>query len=354
MLDAVRLVVDSEYTVYQEIDARTRKIGETVQNPAGVVPPRAAPRFERHLGDNPLLGYFANHPRSGPRRISDFLTRCEFHRTALYTECYRPLRVEQQMAMPLLAPPATFRGVVLNRANPNFSEPDRQLLGMLRPHLAVAYRNARVVSALKQRLTRLGKALEECDRGVVVVDATGKVRLRTARARVLERKYWETSVGARTRLEEHLLAWVGRNLAALMQIRDVPVPLAPLVVERGDERLVVRLAPDCAIGEHLLVMEEQHRGAPPKVLEAIGLSSREAEVLAWVARGKSTVDVATLLGASPRTVQKHLEHIFTKLGVETARRQRRARMIRSTSASADDPFRPASTLVDRPDERPVR
>ena len=49
----------------------------------------------------------------------------------------------------------------------------------------------------------------------------------------------------------------------------------------------------------------------------LALTAREAEVMAWVARGKTNRDVAEILGMSPRTVNKHLEHIFEKLGVET-------------------------------------
>ncbi len=48
----------------------------------------------------------------------------------------------------------------------------------------------------------------------------------------------------------------------------------------------------------------------------LGLTQREAEVLLWIARGKSNRDVAEILTLSPRTVNKHLEQIFTKLGVE--------------------------------------
>jgi len=47
------------------------------------------------------------------------------------------------------------------------------------------------------------------------------------------------------------------------------------------------------------------------------LTGRESEVLLWVARGKTNRDIADILGMSPRTVNKHLEHIFEKLGVET-------------------------------------
>ena len=47
------------------------------------------------------------------------------------------------------------------------------------------------------------------------------------------------------------------------------------------------------------------------------LTPRELEVLAWVAAGKANVQIARIVGASPRTVQKHLEHIYAKLGVES-------------------------------------
>ncbi len=47
------------------------------------------------------------------------------------------------------------------------------------------------------------------------------------------------------------------------------------------------------------------------------LTDREGEVLLWVARGKTNRDIADILGMSPRTVAKHMEHIFEKLGVET-------------------------------------
>ena len=50
-------------------------------------------------------------------------------------------------------------------------------------------------------------------------------------------------------------------------------------------------------------------GVPP-------LSNRELEVLSWCARGKTNHDIGTVLAVSPRTIQKHLEHAFEKLGVE--------------------------------------
>jgi DNA-binding NarL/FixJ family response regulator len=55
----------------------------------------------------------------------------------------------------------------------------------------------------------------------------------------------------------------------------------------------------------------------PEPLRALGLTPREAEVLLWVAQGKTNADIATILGMTERTVKEHLSNIFQKLAVET-------------------------------------
>jgi DNA-binding NarL/FixJ family response regulator len=65
----------------------------------------------------------------------------------------------------------------------------------------------------------------------------------------------------------------------------------------------------------VLSLRAAARGVPARPGPA--LTAREAEVLTWVARGKTNRDIADILGMSPRTVNKHLEHVFEKLGVET-------------------------------------
>ncbi|GAB4524821.1 MAG: response regulator [Roseibium sp.] len=70
-------------------------------------------------------------------------------------------------------------------------------------------------------------------------------------------------------------------------------------------------------GEHLLRVAETDEGHPPDVLRrAFDLTEREAEVLIWIANGKSNKEIAAILDMSPRTVNKHLDRIFGKLGVE--------------------------------------
>lgn len=52
-------------------------------------------------------------------------------------------------------------------------------------------------------------------------------------------------------------------------------------------------------------------------LERLGLSGREAEILLWVAQGKTNFETGVILDVTVSTVKKHLENIFAKLGVES-------------------------------------
>ncbi|HEY8260581.1 MAG TPA: DNA-binding response regulator [Methylosinus sp.] len=76
----------------------------------------------------------------------------------------------------------------------------------------------------------------------------------------------------------------------------------------------------CEIGgeELLFRLSERHVVSDETFLVSrFALTLREAEVVSWIARGKSNVDIAEILCISPRTVHKHLERIFVKLGVDS-------------------------------------
>jgi DNA-binding CsgD family transcriptional regulator len=76
---------------------------------------------------------------------------------------------------------------------------------------------------------------------------------------------------------------------------------------------VGQIGPD----EILLQLIEGEVGTEAELLKRkLTLTQREAEVVLWIARGKANRDIGEILGLSPRTVNKHLEQIFAKLGVE--------------------------------------
>lgn len=69
-------------------------------------------------------------------------------------------------------------------------------------------------------------------------------------------------------------------------------------------------------GERLYRLARSATGEADLLRSCFGLTAREAEVLLWIGRGKTNKDIGEILGLSPRTVNKHLEQIYAKLGVE--------------------------------------
>jgi DNA-binding NarL/FixJ family response regulator len=97
--------------------------------------------------------------------------------------------------------------------------------------------------------------------------------------------------------------------------RNLPVTRE---TEAGARQLVFALQQRTGDDDLLIVMREVSDAAVvDAMVQAFRLTLREAEVLYWVAKGKTNRDIGDILGSSPATVKKHLERVYVKLGVET-------------------------------------
>lgn len=114
-------------------------------------------------------------------------------------------------------------------------------------------------------------------------------------------------------LPEELRAW----LATANPSPGVNESVAVFDFDFNQETLRARLLGQRAEAQLLLLEKLRSRVPAEASLASYRLTQREIEVLMWVARGKTNKDIADILGMSPRTVNKHLEHIYIKLGVET-------------------------------------
>lgn len=181
-----------------------------VSDQPGAISRREIEVFDHYLHVHPLVLDHGRNPAATTRCIDELHPDGAFRRTPLFNEYYRKIGIDHVMAVPIHVDGRFLVSFVLNRSGTGFSDRDRDLAELMRPHLANLY--------------RLGVARE----GV-------------------------------------------RHLPA-------DAPFDP---------------------------------------SAAPLTAREREVLDWVAAGKTNRDIAAILGASPRTVEKHLERIYEKLGVET-------------------------------------
>jgi len=318
-LTVLSRLIPAEIYGYNEVDIAAQRLSVTL-HPLGSFDafPDGLTIFAQHLQEHPLITYVHRTGDGRAMKISDFLTRRQFHNLGLYHEFYRKLDVEHQIAIVLPSPPPVVLGLALNRGRGDFSERERQLLDLLRPHLVQAHRSAAAVMQLRKELTQLKQGLEESAAGFILTDSDGRVRLMTTRARQWVEEYCGRARNAHTRcLPETLQRWVARQETLLNHNDDAPPPRLPLILERAGKRLVVRLFTDPQAGGRTLLLHEEQIQISPQALTPLGLTRREAEVLFWVAQGKTNVEVAAILGMRPRTVQKHLEHIYQKLGVET-------------------------------------
>jgi DNA-binding CsgD family transcriptional regulator len=189
--------------------------------------------------------------------------------------------------------------------------------------VSVATGEAALQSA--ERLARqAGNALDAFGHACITLRASdGRMLWQTPLARdLLATWYPEDTARRPLHAPGPVIDWLQRHLAdAARQVEPPRLSLAD-----GARRLTFRLhrrtddedEGEGASGEWLIVMREE---SDASVIEAMGaalsLTAREAEVLYWVAKGKINRDIADIVGASPATVKKHLEHVFAKLGVET-------------------------------------
>lgn len=67
----------------------------------------------------------------------------------------------------------------------------------------------------------------------------------------------------------------------------------------------------------IVLREESDTAQIEALMLTFKLTKRESEVLYWAIKGKTSRDIGDILSSSPRTINKHLEHVFEKLGVET-------------------------------------
>ena len=184
----------------------------------------------------------------------------------------------------------------------------REVLVRIAAHMA----NARQMKQARSALDAYGQAT------VVVRQRDGRLLWQTPLARRLLRDYFQVE---HDQAPARLTDWIAVAEQAARDGREVPV----LAAEAG-RRLLTSLHDPSRLGhegeasdqEWLLVLrEENHAAAIDALVAACRLTAREAEVLYWVSKGKTNKDIGDILGTSPRTVNKHLEHVFEKLGVET-------------------------------------
>lgn len=194
-----------------------------------------------------------------------------------------------------------------------------EVLARVRTHLELRAarrelerKNAALEAEIALRADAEAQLAQSLDRALLVVDREGRIVFQTLRATHLLHRH----------LPHHA---PGRLPAELRDTTKLATLAGTLLLRRfsspGDDPLLV------------LQLSEESAPPGPKELTVLGLTPRQSEVLYWIAQGKTNGEIAIILGTSPRTIDKHVEQMLERLGVEN----------RLAAASrAGDVLRPAS------------
>ncbi len=176
-----------------------------------------------------------------------------------------------------------------------------EMLARIRVHLA----NARLTQSARA-------ALDVSGRYLLAVSRQGKIMWATPQAQKLLSDNLAAGTDDELVLPDPMLQWLeqaqkgkaGSKATAMASFPDDEQLRLQYMGKLGPNEFLLRLAKDTSTN------------APAEFSSELGLTTREGEVLSWLSKGKTNRDIAQILGLSPRTVDKHLEQIYAKLGVE--------------------------------------
>jgi DNA-binding response OmpR family regulator/DNA-binding CsgD family transcriptional regulator len=176
-----------------------------------------------------------------------------------------------------------------------------EMLARIRVHLA----NARLTQSARA-------ALDVSGRFLLAVNRQGKIMWVTPQAQKLLLTTLSAVAEQDLVLPPPMLQWLeqaqkgnaGSKTSSMASFPSNQHIRLQYMGKLGPDEFLLRLAKDSS------------SDMPADFSSELGLTTREGEVLSWLSKGKTNRDIAQILGLSPRTVDKHLEQIYSKLGVE--------------------------------------
>jgi DNA-binding NarL/FixJ family response regulator len=176
-----------------------------------------------------------------------------------------------------------------------------EMLARIRVHLA----NARLTQSARA-------ALDVSGRYLLAVNGVGKIMWATPQAQKLLSDTLSPDSDDDVVLPDPIPQWLDQARKGKAGSKAAIMTALP-----GDEQLRLQYMGRLGSNEFLLrLAKDSGADAPAEFSSELGLTTREGEVLSWLSKGKTNRDIAQILGLSPRTVDKHLEQIYSKLGVE--------------------------------------
>lgn len=257
--------------------------------------PRETPAY---LHDHPMIGHVHQMPEFC--QVRAVVSREVFERTDYFNGIARPMGFSDHTIIRLQG---GIRSVTISLCRDRvFTRNECDLLRLLQRHLAVCWWRVR-----QSNIPADGFGL----RRLIVPPDPAPLNIESGFIMHLRRYFpaWRQT----TRLPVLVQDWIRTTRQELEKRLECRLPRV-LTAEVADRMLVCRYFP--VPGSRVAELHFSERWKYPDSNQGLpGLSPREREVLHWIAEGKRDGEIAVILGLSPKTVGKHVEHVLAKLGV---------------------------------------
>ena len=311
---AANKLISAEITAFDFFTDEGVHTGKHWYDPPGAVSQADFEIFAHVAHEHPFSPDVFGKGRFDAMKTSDFLTTRQFHRTAIYNEFFKRCSVDNQLLAAFSDAPGSVITCNYSRTKSDFSDKERLLTNLITQHLQIAFQNAHKIERFHQTEMNLNAALESKSSGVIVLNPDKQIVYESEFARRMMEKYFTAEKAESRALPNSLSEWLKYECEKFVS-NELSPPTRAFTVERGNEKLEISLIYNAETREITLLLEEI-RSRSAQMSERLNLTRRETEILFWLSCGKTNKDIGFLLGISPRTVNKHAENIYRKLGVE--------------------------------------
>ncbi len=307
LIDSVKIVIAGEIIAFDVFDLAGVHKGTIAWDSVAALIKDDLQIFADCVTEHPFFGDIFLDKEFDALIISNFFSIKNFYQTGVYNQFYRRVGVNRQLVIALPIDCERIITCAICRIQKDFTEKDRLLLNLLAGHLIQAIRNS-------QAFERLELVMQNQSTGVAIVSGDGSMQYINESARLFLTKYFGNEKSNTDNLPDVLINWV-KELQLLSNSQFISSSV-PLIIKGDSGKLFVRLIYNAPTREIIFILKEK-TSLTPDELKPLNLTQRESEILVLITQGKSDEIIASLCYISPRTVQKHIEHIYNKLGVDS-------------------------------------
>lgn len=297
-LPQARALWDAELTILERFNEHAQPVAYHMDPAPTAFIAGLQPAFLAFWPEHPFAADWARSVTQGRvSLLSDRVSNREFRRTGLWNEVYIHIRAKNQVIMSGPIAEGQSWSLGMNRLGRDFGPRERELSRFLQPQLTrVFQRHLR-----RDRAQGSARFIADANTPFLIVDAGGGILEFSDAARSL-------FASTKTPLP------VNNTLPGFRGFEQGRAPAGRIVRQSLGGLTTIGIATEGGGPVIVLLGRAGHEIAPAP--SAPALTPREGEILHWIGEGKSNAEIGVLLGISPRTVGKHCERIFEKLGVE--------------------------------------